>query len=198
VSQPSGGEQQRGGEGRTAEGSASDEAEPSGGEDERGQRNGLIVGRFCPPHLGHSHMIDAAARQVGRLVVMVNTRDGEPVPGDLRAAWLAGLHPSVTVIEVHHDLATDFDDEELWERWMALFRAHWPFENAPEVVFSSEPYGDEIARRFGATAIAVDPTRATVPISATLVRERPLEHLHFLAPPVRAWVEAQARGAASA
>ena len=70
--------------GTAAEGSASDEAEPSGGEDERGQKKGLIVGRFCPPHLGHSFMIDAAAAKVDQLVVMVNTRDGEPIA--LRAA----------------------------------------------------------------------------------------------------------------
>ncbi len=153
---------------------------------------GLIVGRFCPPHLGHSHLIERAAGAVDRLVVMVNTRDGEPIPGELRVAWLAELHPDVVVVEVRHDLPTDFDDEELWARWMALFRARWPLPEGPHVVFSSEPYGDEIARRFGARAVAVDPARTAVPVSATLIRERPLEHLQFLAPPVRAWVEAQA------
>ncbi len=158
---------------------------------------GLIVGRFCPPHLGHSHLIDEASRAVGRLVVMVNTRDGESIPGEKRAAWLAELHPDVTVVEVRHDLPTDFDDEQLWERWMALFRSHWPYDDGPGVVFSSEPYGEEIARRFGARAVAVDPARTAVPVSATLIRERPLEHLQFLAPPVRAYMEQQARGAAS-
>ena len=158
---------------------------------------GLIVGRFCPPHLGHSHLIDEASRAVDHLVVMVNTRDGEPIPGEKRAAWLAELHPDVTVVEVRHDLPTDFDDEQLWERWMALFRAHWPYDDGPDVVFSSEPYGEEIARRFGARAVAVDPARTAVPVSATLIRERPLEHLQFLAPPVRAYMEQQARGAAS-
>ena len=59
-------------------------------------------------------MIEAAAAQVDRLVVMVNTRDGEPVPGELRAEWLAELHPDVAVVEVRHDLRTDFDDQELW------------------------------------------------------------------------------------
>jgi len=173
--------------------------EASPDEDAPDRRRGLIVGRFCPPHLGHSFMIDAAASQVDELVVMVNTRDGEPVPGELRAQWLAELHPDVSVVEVRHDLPTDFDDQELWERWMALFRSRWPLAgDGPDVVFSSEPYGDEIARRFGAEAVAVDPSRTAVPVSATLIRERPLEHLHFLAPPVRAWVEAQARGAASA
>ena len=66
-----------------------------------------------------------------------------------------------------------------------------PLAEGPHVVFSSEPYGDEIARRFGARAMAVDPARTAVPVSATLIRERPLEHLHYLAPPVRAWMEAQ-------
>jgi len=151
----------------------------------------LIVGRFCPPHLGHSHLIDEAGRAVDRLVVMVNTRAGEPIPGELRAGWLAELHPDVMVVEVRHDLPTDFDDQELWEQWMALFHGHWPLPEGPHVVFSSEPYGDEIARRFGARAVAVDPARTAVPVSATLIRERPLEHLQYLAPPVRAWMEAR-------
>jgi len=47
-----------------------------------------------------------------------------------------------------------------------------------------------LARRFGAEAVGVDPGRVTVPVSATMVREAPADHLDRLAPPVRAWVEA--------
>jgi NadR type nicotinamide-nucleotide adenylyltransferase len=153
----------------------------------------LIVGRFCPPHLGHSHLIESAAAQVDELVVFVNTRDGEVVPGELRARWLAELHPEVSVVEVRHDLDTDFGDEELWARWIALFRERWPVELAgdgPDVVFSSDPYADELARRLGAACVVVDADRLTVPISATRIREQPAEHLVYLAPSVRAWVEA--------
>lgn len=151
---------------------------------------GLIVGRFNPPHLGHSYMIDWAAQRCERLVVFVNTRDGELVPGDLRAGWLAELHPDVTVVEVRHDLATDFADEALWARWMALFRERWPHDSGPHAVFSSDPYIGQLAARFGAEPVVVDADRAAVPISATMVRESPAAHLHRLAPPVRAWVEA--------
>lgn len=150
---------------------------------------GLIVGRFNPPHLGHSFMIDWAAERVERLVVFVNTRDGELVPGELRAGWLAELHPAVAVVEVRHDLDTNFDDEELWARWMALFRSRWPHETGPDVVFSSDAYVDGIARRFGARPVVVDADRETVPISATMIRDGPSAHLDFLAPNVRAWVE---------
>jgi HTH-type transcriptional repressor of NAD biosynthesis genes len=149
----------------------------------------LIVGRFNPPHLGHSFMIDWAAARVERLVVFVNARDGELVPGELRAGWLAELHPHVTVVEVRHDLDTNFDDEQLWARWMALFRSRWPHAEGPHAVFSSDPYIGELARRFGAEAIVVDAERTTVPISATMIRESPADHLHRLAPNVRAWVE---------
>ena len=154
---------------------------------------GLVVGRFCPPHLGHDHLIEQAAAAVDRLVVYVNTRDDEPVPGELRAAWLQERHPDVRVVEIRHALPTDFGDEDLWGRWMALFRAHWPYERGPDVVFSSEAYGSSIAARFGARDVVVDAERTAVPVSATLIRNRPLEHLDYLAPPVRAWVEAWAR-----
>ena len=50
---------------------------------------GLIVGRFDPPHLGHSYLIDAAAERCERLVVYVNSRHSDAAPGRLRAAWLA-------------------------------------------------------------------------------------------------------------
>jgi HTH-type transcriptional repressor of NAD biosynthesis genes len=151
---------------------------------------GLIVGRFNPPHLGHSYMIDWAAARCDRLVVFVNTRDGELVPGDLRAAWLAELHPDVTVVEVRHDLDTNFDDEDLWAKWMGLFRSRWPHDAGPDAVFSSDPYVAGIAARFGAVPVVVDADRVAVPISATMVRESPAAHLDRLAPNVRAWVEA--------
>jgi len=111
------------------------------------------------------------------------------VPGHLRAAWLAELHPRVTVVEVAHELDTDFDDEALWAKWMELLRSRWPLPTGPDALFSSDHYLDELARRFGAEAVVVDPQRTTVPISATQIREAPADHLDRLAPPVRAWVE---------
>jgi NadR type nicotinamide-nucleotide adenylyltransferase len=151
---------------------------------------GLIVGRFDPPHLGHSYMIEWAAARSDRLVVFVNSSsERDAAPGSLRAAWLSDLHPQVTVIEVRHGLGTDFHDEELWERWMALFRDHWPHDRGPDAVFSSDAYVVELAARFDAVHVVVDADRATVPISATQIRERPADHLDRLAPAVRAWVE---------
>jgi cytidyltransferase-like protein len=157
---------------------------------ERPVATGLVVGRFDPPHLGHSLLIDTAATHCTELVVFVNSGPRDAVPGHLRATWLAELHPAVRVREVRHDLHTDFADEDLWRQWMALFRAHWPLSQGPHVVLSSDAYVDELARRFGATSRVVDADRVAVPVSATMIRRDPAAHLHHLATPVRMWVQA--------
>lgn len=136
-------------------------------------------------------MIDVAAGQCADLVVFVNSSvERDTAPGNLRAAWLAELHPDVTVIEVRHRLGTDFDDEDLWAEWMRLFQQRWPFDDGPHVLFSSDEYVVELARRFDADHVVVDADRSTVPISATQIRQNPGDHLERLAPPVRAWVQA--------
>jgi NadR type nicotinamide-nucleotide adenylyltransferase len=55
----------------------------------------------------------------------------------------------------------------------------------PDVVFTSEAYGDELARRLGARHVPVDRSRELVPVSGTAIRERPLAHWRYLPPPVR-------------
>jgi hypothetical protein len=134
-------------------------------------------------------MIEWARQRCRNVVVFVNTRDGETFPGDLRAAWLQGLHPEVSVVRVAHDLHNDWDDEDLWAKWIALFRSKWPLSDGPHVVVSSDFYISELARRLGAEPLVCDPERANVPISATLIRNDPATHLSKVAPVVREWIE---------
>ena len=151
--------------------------------------SGLIIGRFDPPHLGHSYMIEWARERCEQLVVFVNTKQGEAAPGHLRAQWLQDLHPEVKVVQVEHDLHNDWDDQELWSKWINLLRSKWPLANGPEVVVSSDFYISELSQRLGAEALVCDPERTNVPISATLIRNDPATHLERLAPSVRDWVE---------
>ena len=55
-------------------------------------------------------MIEWARERAERVVVFVNTRDGEAFPGMLRAGWLQQLHPEVLVVEVAHELKERFVD----------------------------------------------------------------------------------------
>jgi NadR type nicotinamide-nucleotide adenylyltransferase len=145
---------------------------------------GLIVGKFYPPHRGHKHLIDAARAQVDELFVICCGREDEVPEGRLRALWLREIHPDVRV--VYLDDTYDAQDSRVWaENSIRLLG------RAPDVVFTSEDYGDEFARRLGCRHVQVDRARAAVPVSGTRVRRDPLGCWEFLEPPVRAFYAAR-------
>jgi NadR type nicotinamide-nucleotide adenylyltransferase len=141
---------------------------------------GLIVGKFYPPHRGHSHLIDSGRRSVKELHVLVCSRPGEVPGAELRAAWLREIHPDVCVRVVEDNLAPD--DSRAW----AEYSVHC-LGFVPDVVFTSEDYGERFAHFLGCRHVPVDPARAAVPVSGTQVRADPLGCWDFLEPPVRAY-----------
>ena len=51
---------------------------------------GLVVGRFDPPHLGHSYLLDAALDRCDRVAVYVNSGPATPRPDTCgRPGWPA-------------------------------------------------------------------------------------------------------------
>jgi HTH-type transcriptional repressor of NAD biosynthesis genes len=149
-------------------------------------RNGMIVGKFYPPHAGHHELIDRALTACDRLTVIVAPSRRESIPLDLRVAWLRAEHPGVDVVGVYDDNPIDYDDPDVWEAHCAVFRE--ALDGRPvDVVFSSEGYGDELARRFHATHVCVDPERMRVPVSGTAVRADPVAYWGLLRMSVRAW-----------
>jgi HTH-type transcriptional repressor of NAD biosynthesis genes len=144
---------------------------------------GLVIGKFMPPHAGHLRLIAAAQAQVGQLYVVVFSKSHEPILGAVRLAWLCELLPGARVLHVDREGPVDFDDPDAWNYWVSAIREVLPRD--PDLVFSSESYGAELALRLGAQHVLVDPARSQVPISATQIRERPLAHWGFIPPPVR-------------
>lgn len=152
--------------------------------------HGLVIGKFYPPHLGHHHLVTSAAGQVDRLTVLVMASGGESVTLEERVAWMAEVHREepVDVIGAPCDVPMDLASETVWAAHVAIMRAavaaHTP---APvDVVFSSESYGPELARRLSARHVFVDPARATHPVSGTAVRADLHAHWDQLHPVVRA------------
>ena len=139
---------------------------------------GLVIGKFMPPHKGHQHLVEYARARVGHLTVLLLSRDEDPIPGEARFEWMKALFPNAQLAHVRHDLPTDYQDAKVWDQWIALIRRACP--NAPDVVFSSEPYGEELARHLGAHHVLVDPARTVVPVSATLIRSQPLKYKQFI------------------
>jgi len=145
---------------------------------------GVVVGKFLPPHRGHSHLIDTASAGADRVTVIVCERADDPVPAQVRAGMLRELHPSVTVLVTPDDIPEDRGDETS-RAWAA--RTVELLGRAPDVVFTSEEYGQRYAGFLGAQHVSVDPDRRRYPVSGTMVRADPYRYARFLAPCVRAW-----------
>ena len=143
-------------------------------------RTGLVIGKFYPPHRGHSYLIDVARSQAAHVTVIVCDAAGQTIPGRLRARWLCEAHPDVEVRRI--DDIYPPDDSRIWAaqtlRWLGY---------APDAVFTSEDYGDRYAALMGSTHVKVDRARLVVPCSGTRVRDDPLAWWEYIAPPVRAY-----------
>lgn len=144
---------------------------------------GLVLGKFLPYHEGHAHLIRTARAQVDELVVLVCSLDREPIPGATRFAWVRDAHPDCRVIHVAEEVPQTPDEHpDFWSIWADLIARH---AGEVDAVFTSEAYGDELGRRIGARHVSVDPTRLTVPISASEIRERPLHSWKYVPRVVR-------------
>ena len=143
-------------------------------------RRGLIVGKFYPPHRGHKHLIDTARAQVDDLTVIICRKPGESPPGELRAAWLREIHTDVRVILIDDHL--DADDSRAWAENSIRVIGF-----TPDVVFTSESYGESFAHYLGCQHVSVDRMRLAVPVSGTAVRADPLGQWAHLEPPIRAF-----------
>ena len=157
-------------------------------------RHGLVLGKFYPPHAGHHLLIRAAARTCERVTVAVLGSSVETMPMSVRAACLREVHAAdtnVTVVTEPDDHRVDYDDARVWDLHMDAIRAaiaRSGAESPVDAVFTSEPYGAELARRLGARNVCLDPPRELVPVSGTAVRRDAAAHWSLLAPPVRSWL----------
>lgn len=150
------------------------------------RRTGMVLGKFLPPHLGHTYLVEAARRQVDALTVVVGTLAAEPIPGALRYAWMQELAHDCTVVHLTDENPQQPEEHpQFWDIWRESLLRVLP--ERPDVVFASEAYGERLAAELGARFVPIDPLRHIVPVSGTAVRDDPWACWAYLPPPVRAY-----------
>ncbi|MGZ3143617.1 AAA family ATPase [Lentzea chajnantorensis] len=157
-------------------------------------RHALVLGKFYPPHNGHHHLVEMAAARSERTTVTVLAASTEAIPLAHRVEWMTERHRYTDGVRVVGDLddhPMDFDDDHVWSLHVELTKAVLarraiadgePGGAPVDVVFSSEKYGEELARRLGAEHVLVDLDRTTHAVSGTAVRADPLGNWHHLSP----------------
>lgn len=144
---------------------------------------GVVVGKFYPFHAGHKYLIETASSQCAKLVIIIPYHQDDDIPGLLRTSWIKATFPEekYIIIPVDQD-AENLPDtsSQAWAEYTVKLLGR-----APDVVFTSELYGNEWSRLMGSQRILVDLERKIIPISGTLIRSNPLEYLQYLDPIVR-------------
>lgn len=144
---------------------------------------GLVLGKFLPYHEGHAHLIRTARASVDELTVLVCSIAREPIAGGLRFQWVRTSHPDCRVVHVSEELPQDPSEHaDFWTIWTDVVAR---YAGRVDVVFTSEDYGDELARRLGARHVCVDRGRHAVPVSGTAIRNAPLRHWEYVPRAVR-------------
>jgi HTH-type transcriptional regulator, transcriptional repressor of NAD biosynthesis genes len=162
--------------------------------------HGLVVGKFYPPHAGHVYLIETALFHCRRVSVLVLGSSSDRLSMRHRAQWLRECFPAadgLRVVAELDDVPIDFDSAEIWSEHVDVMRrglrriaAEYDEEEEDgrpvDAVFTSEHYGAELARRFGASHVRLDQARAVRPVSGTAVRADLPGHWMQLPAPVRA------------
>jgi HTH-type transcriptional regulator, transcriptional repressor of NAD biosynthesis genes len=169
----------------------------------RRYKRGLVVGKFCPLHLGHELLISRARECCEEVVVISYAKPGYAGYGpERRNAWLAARFPEVTRLVIDDTSLSGlchsgrigevpgipFDDEadDVHRKFVAWLCTE-VLKRTVDAVFTSESYGDGfadvLAASFGHNVehVCVDRARAMVPVSGTQVRVDPYRSRQYLA-----------------
>ncbi|MDF2535105.1 MAG: putative transcriptional regulator, NadR family [Bacillales bacterium] len=157
-------------------------------------KNGIILGKFMPLHLGHEHLINTAIASCDHLTIVVCTLSIEPIPGHLRFNWMKQRYTKeiadnkVNVVHLREEwMPQDPDDcyskEIFYAVWAATLKTL--AKEKINAIFTSEYYGYPVAKALECEHILVDVDRKTVPVSGTKVRNNPDDYLKYLNPEVR-------------
>jgi HTH-type transcriptional regulator, transcriptional repressor of NAD biosynthesis genes len=136
---------------------------------------GFVTGGFRPFHKGHEALIDYAKANCDQLVIFVADPPGAwEIPWKYRVNWVSSQYLHDPQVEVFGDVVKEpkFKNSEEKSKWWGNF----VLEKFGKIdrVFSSESYGKVFAEEMGAENWVFNESRTIVPVSATLIRNKPI------------------------
>lgn len=140
---------------------------------------GLVIGKFLPYHQGHHNLIQYASERCDQLYVLVGDSNKFAIPAYLRIMWIQEDFPDAIVLQVPEEPFSKDNREWAWRTRFAL-------GFSPDVVFSSENYGEEYAALMGAKHEMYDLERIGVPCQGHLILESMWENFQYLSAPAKA------------
>lgn len=144
---------------------------------------GFTIGKFAPLHKGHQFLIETALKEMDKMIVIVYDTDLIDIPTEKRAEWIKELYPNVEIkFGFNPPKQYGLDDESVKIQMEYLTKIIG--DEKPTHFYSSEKYGESVAKYMNLVDRRVDNNREIVPIRATIVRENLDENKKWIEPKV--------------
>ncbi len=155
---------------------------------------GLVVGKFAPLHLGHEWLVQQAAAQCERLLVLSYSKPEFDRCGVARRKeWLAARFPGHECLVIddcwlskacqglginEQPIPRNDAADAAQQHWLAWLLGE-VLDRKPDAMFCSEDYGPSAAQTLSrafskeVVAVSIDRERVCIPISASAIRTSP-------------------------
>lgn len=147
-------------------------------------KNGLVFGKFMPLHEGHLSLINFALKNCDTLNVVLCHHPNEKIPGEIRFRSLQNKlsdFKNVKLISYQYSSQklsdTSVSSVSVSNLWAAAFKELLP---QTDVVFTSEEYGNYLAKAMKIEHILFDKSRMQIPVSGSLIRANPFKHWDYI------------------
>ena len=138
----------------------------------RKYKNGVVLGKFLPPHFGHCYLIEAALAHAEKVTLLVYTMKTEPLQGMLRAEALKQHfqgRENLEIIWVEKLIPQNPDEHpDFWNIWMKEISSK--VSGKIDCMFGSEEYVKTLGEVLDCDHMIIDIERNIVPTSGTACR----------------------------
>lgn len=144
--------------------------------------HGFVIGKFLPLHHGHQHLLAEALKHCQTLSIAVCLDPNDPFTFAERSQWLTARFPRARTYPL--PITWNPNDGRAWaDGALAALGGQ-----RPDVVFSSEHYGETLAQLWNCAHVMVDRERQRYPVSARQILADPEAYAGLIDPDILAAV----------
>ena len=139
-------------------------------QNKKEEKIGFTIGKFAPLHKGHQYLIETALKEMDKFYIVIYETDVINIPIQTRANWIKKLYPQVEILYAYHPPKQYGLDEKSVKIQMDYLLPIIQKLNCTHF-YSSEKYGEKVAKYLNIIDRRVDEKREIIPIRATNIRE---------------------------
>lgn len=139
-------------------------------QNKKEEKIGFTIGKFAPLHKGHQYLIETALKEMDKFYIVIYETDVINIPIQTRANWIKKLYPQVEILYAYHPPKQYGLDEKSVKIQMEYLLPIIQNLNCTHF-YSSEKYGEKVAKYLNIIDRRVDEKREIIPICATNIRE---------------------------